>query len=366
MKNKLQFLLAGILVGTILSNGAAIAKSGTEMLEAVYSNIKIIIDGTEIVPKDANGNAVEPFIYNGTTYLPVRAVGEALGKAVEWDGKTNTVYLTTPEAPKENENTAQKPDEIEQPKQEEQEKPEAQAFKATADYSISTNNVQKFLNHSGDKIKSGRLSVHATKGESFVNLRALAICIEDEKEVRYELDMTEPLSMSDTEIKGYFRAEKDNAVIYEKLLGTVKFDDKGITINTEEFDFNIYADKKNKPIYMNVENTLGFAVSVKSLNDKTASGMLGIDFQEEEIEPSTRGTITVDEDKYDVKLTKLTLLTENKLEGFFEITKNGEVIGEDVFGTFADLKAPLGEYLTLTMDNGFTFNLQLVEIRLKN
>ncbi len=38
----------------------------------------------------------EPFIYNGTTYLPVRAVGEAVGKEVAWDNDTKTVTLTTP------------------------------------------------------------------------------------------------------------------------------------------------------------------------------------------------------------------------------------------------------------------------------
>ena len=36
---------------------------------------------------------VEPFIYNGTTYLPVRAVGDAIGKQVTWDGGSKTVYL---------------------------------------------------------------------------------------------------------------------------------------------------------------------------------------------------------------------------------------------------------------------------------
>ena len=52
-----------------------------------------MVDGIPIVPKDAKGNIVEPFIYEGTTYLPVRAVGEALGKAVTWDGATKTVYI---------------------------------------------------------------------------------------------------------------------------------------------------------------------------------------------------------------------------------------------------------------------------------
>lgn len=46
-----------------------------------------------VTPKDVTGTIVEPFIYQGTTYLPVRAVGEAIGKKVTWDGETKTVYL---------------------------------------------------------------------------------------------------------------------------------------------------------------------------------------------------------------------------------------------------------------------------------
>jgi len=37
--------------------------------------------------------ATEGFIYDGTTYLPVRAVSEAVGKAVSWDGRTSSVYI---------------------------------------------------------------------------------------------------------------------------------------------------------------------------------------------------------------------------------------------------------------------------------
>lgn len=47
----------------------------------------------KLYPKDANGNPVEVFAYNGTTYLPVRAIAEALNVAVYWDGKTRSVYL---------------------------------------------------------------------------------------------------------------------------------------------------------------------------------------------------------------------------------------------------------------------------------
>ena len=44
-----------------------------------------------------NGNAVPldtaAFIEGGRTYLPVRAVADALGAAVAWDGETATATL---------------------------------------------------------------------------------------------------------------------------------------------------------------------------------------------------------------------------------------------------------------------------------
>lgn len=57
------------------------------------NKVRIVIDGQELIPTDVNGNIVEPIIIDGTTYLPVRAVAEALGKAVSWDGPSFTVYL---------------------------------------------------------------------------------------------------------------------------------------------------------------------------------------------------------------------------------------------------------------------------------
>ena len=52
-----------------------------------------MIDGKEYHPTDAGGNTVEPFIYNGTTYLPVRAIGNAFDKEVDWEPQTSTVIL---------------------------------------------------------------------------------------------------------------------------------------------------------------------------------------------------------------------------------------------------------------------------------
>ena len=94
-KEKLKGFVTGALaMGVLLGGfGAVNAKKATEAIEIAYNNIKIYVDGMKVEPKDANGRDIEPFIYNGTTYLPVRAVGEAMGKTVNWDGATQTVYL---------------------------------------------------------------------------------------------------------------------------------------------------------------------------------------------------------------------------------------------------------------------------------
>ncbi len=93
MKKRLQGLVAGILIGAMFASGTVFAKQVSETAEIFYNNIKIYVDGGEVVPKDANGKTVEPFIMNGTTYLPVRAISNAFDKDVEWDGATQSVYI---------------------------------------------------------------------------------------------------------------------------------------------------------------------------------------------------------------------------------------------------------------------------------
>lgn len=93
MKKRMQGLICGLLIGGLTVGGAVGAKQLSEMAELYYNNIKIYIDGGEMIPKDANGNVTEPFTVNGTTYLPVRAIAGAFGKEVEWDGATQSIYI---------------------------------------------------------------------------------------------------------------------------------------------------------------------------------------------------------------------------------------------------------------------------------
>lgn len=95
MKNQISGFVKGVIVTLLIVAGVINVSASIRTQNAVlnYNDIKICVDGTYITPKDANGNMVEPFIIDGTTYLPVRAVASALGKAVQWDGKTSTVFL---------------------------------------------------------------------------------------------------------------------------------------------------------------------------------------------------------------------------------------------------------------------------------
>lgn len=93
MSNKFKGILIGIIIGTIISATTTFALNGSMQKVLDYSDIKICIDGERITPTDANGNYVEPFIIDGTTYLPVRAVASTFGKEVSWDGNTRTVYI---------------------------------------------------------------------------------------------------------------------------------------------------------------------------------------------------------------------------------------------------------------------------------
>lgn len=81
-------LCTGMVTGTALA-----ANTVYKNIRVQYCGIKLMVNGAPVTPKDANGSTVEPFIYNGTTYLPVRAVGNALGQDVSWNGSTKTVYI---------------------------------------------------------------------------------------------------------------------------------------------------------------------------------------------------------------------------------------------------------------------------------
>lgn len=88
MNDKLKGLVLGLSLGVMLTGSVAYA-SGTQ-IEVYFQNIKYMFDGIVKTPTEEQGQG---FIYNGTTYVPLRFVSEALGKEVQWDGDTQTIWV---------------------------------------------------------------------------------------------------------------------------------------------------------------------------------------------------------------------------------------------------------------------------------
>ncbi|MBR3933059.1 MAG: hypothetical protein IKJ68_04000 [Clostridia bacterium] len=93
MKKTLKGYLMGVLSTVLLLGCVAYGASTTKTIDVIYDNIKVYKDNVLCETKDANGTVVEPFIYNGTTYMPVRGTANLAGMDVTWDGATKSVYL---------------------------------------------------------------------------------------------------------------------------------------------------------------------------------------------------------------------------------------------------------------------------------
>lgn len=93
MKQILKGYLLGALTVSLLTGGVALAKSYTDYIEVTYDNIKVYKDNVLCELKDGNGSVIEPFIYNGTTYMPVRGTANLADMEVTWNGATKSVYL---------------------------------------------------------------------------------------------------------------------------------------------------------------------------------------------------------------------------------------------------------------------------------
>lgn len=96
MKSKTLSFLSGVLC-TLLIVGlpiTALAASNGFTIECYP--IKVLVNGEVFQPKDAKGNDVLVFTYNGTTYAPLRALAEAYGLEVGYDGSKNLAIVNRP------------------------------------------------------------------------------------------------------------------------------------------------------------------------------------------------------------------------------------------------------------------------------
>lgn len=88
MKNsRAKKVIIAVVCMLAFSASAALASNAVRTITVYYQDIKMYVDGQRITTSS------EPFIYNGSTYLPVRAISEALGENVYWDQNSKSVYI---------------------------------------------------------------------------------------------------------------------------------------------------------------------------------------------------------------------------------------------------------------------------------
>ena len=76
-----------------LSLAAMLSASAMGITALAEDKITVTVNGAEVVFEDQ-----APFVENDRTLVPMRAIFEALGATVEWDGETQTVISYDPKS----------------------------------------------------------------------------------------------------------------------------------------------------------------------------------------------------------------------------------------------------------------------------
>ena len=92
MKRKIVALcLAAVMAVAVVTPARAASPRATAINVAYGITLKFNNRVANLT--DVNGKTVQPFVYQGTTYVPIRAVSELFGATVSYDGSTNTAYV---------------------------------------------------------------------------------------------------------------------------------------------------------------------------------------------------------------------------------------------------------------------------------
>lgn len=81
--------ISGLLIGGIVMTSATAFAANIVNMQAVYSIKSLVVNGVD------TGKGSSAFVSEGTTYVPLRTVSDALGHEISWDSSTKTIYINT-------------------------------------------------------------------------------------------------------------------------------------------------------------------------------------------------------------------------------------------------------------------------------
>lgn len=94
MKRKMKWFATGILC-LLLAAAMTVTALATEGWDIHVNPINVLINGEVFHPRDVTGTEVPVFVYDGTTYAPLRGLAEAYGLKVDYDPATHTATVDT-------------------------------------------------------------------------------------------------------------------------------------------------------------------------------------------------------------------------------------------------------------------------------
>jgi hypothetical protein len=89
MKNNIKSFVLGFMACAAISTTTVFATDSTP-IDVYFKKLKYVFNGIEKAPASTE----QGFIYQGTTYVPLRFVSESLDKELRWDGDTGTISIS--------------------------------------------------------------------------------------------------------------------------------------------------------------------------------------------------------------------------------------------------------------------------------
>jgi hypothetical protein len=91
---KSVFVSSLLACSLVFGSVGVVASTGVEKISASLNHsIKFLLNGKSWKPTDVNGNELSALVYKGSTYVPLRAVSNALGANVDYDSKTMVITI---------------------------------------------------------------------------------------------------------------------------------------------------------------------------------------------------------------------------------------------------------------------------------
>jgi len=90
------FVVAALLAGNGIvayADDAGNAVSQKKIMVYIKPDVSVRLNGVQQSFRNAQGQTVYPVIYNGCTYLPVRASSALMREPIEWDKASKTVFI---------------------------------------------------------------------------------------------------------------------------------------------------------------------------------------------------------------------------------------------------------------------------------